>query len=311
MLGLAINAGHLLAVRGETQNAVDAAALAGADQLDGTNAGITLVTPASTNFAAAHRRDSSDPVVASAIEVGRWHRDTRSFETGVTNPADVNAVRVVSSMPETVWFAAFLGREGADAGQTNVGAQAIAVGGGPTHLKCMTLPIVVSNCEFPFTCNPGDVVRVFWGPDGTDNVAWTEGVIGNVNTSDVVDLIEAIGPEDDCDRPLDVGPEISVNNGTKTPACNAMEALIARYPGRVYFVPKIHVAVCPSPKTTKFVGDYPIEEFIGLEIMAVNCSGSPKYMDLRMRCQVRPPPGADGAGGGFTSGIDMPPRLVR
>lgn len=145
MLSLALNIGHQLSFRGEMQNAVDSSALAGAIALDGTSAGITAATTTATNFALAHVTDSNpgEPVPAGLIEFGIWHRATRAFQlvTGrdAASAAQINSVRVRSTMQSKVWMPSFLG-----AGpQAAVGAQAIAVSGGVSEIECGDMPFVI------------------------------------------------------------------------------------------------------------------------------------------------------------------------
>ena len=53
ILGVVINIGHLMTARGELQNGVDAAALAGARQLDGSADQLNTAQTCVTDYAAA------------------------------------------------------------------------------------------------------------------------------------------------------------------------------------------------------------------------------------------------------------------
>lgn len=158
VLALAINVGHLLSVRGELQNAVDSAALAGTLQLNGTAEGASAAHAAATSFASAHLIDgaASERVATSAIELGEWSRASRSF-TPRSDAVSVNAVRVVSLRQEPVWMGWFVGR-GPGPAETAVRAEAIAVGGGLSETPCAHLPFVLRRgCAAGRCTLPADV----------------------------------------------------------------------------------------------------------------------------------------------------------
>jgi putative Flp pilus-assembly TadE/G-like protein len=168
-LALALDSGHLFSVRGELQNAVDAGALAGAVELDGTTAGLEPAVASGLDFAARHETDSHEDVVANQVELGHWtlpYQDCASFEgveTGRNGPDGyrfcriegrdaiaarlINAVRVQAARAKDapggggapVFLHAFLGH-----GETaDVAAEAVAVKGGPSTEKCPTAPLTI------------------------------------------------------------------------------------------------------------------------------------------------------------------------
>ena len=145
MLGLAMSVGHLLTTRGENQNAVDSSALAGAKQLNGRADGLGSARAGSESFALAHVTDSrpSEQVVASTVEFGHWYRETRQWELVTGRDAAslrrIQAVRVAAHAPQEVWFLPIVGT----ATSAQVGAGAIAVGGGLGEIASGDLPFVV------------------------------------------------------------------------------------------------------------------------------------------------------------------------
>ncbi|HEY3452387.1 MAG TPA: pilus assembly protein TadG-related protein, partial [Myxococcales bacterium] len=75
-LALGLNVGHFMVVRSQLQTACDAAALAGARELDGTPAGLARARALATDFAARHETDRAlavdiDP--ATDVVFGVWH----------------------------------------------------------------------------------------------------------------------------------------------------------------------------------------------------------------------------------------------
>jgi hypothetical protein len=174
-LGLSLETGHVLAARGELQNGADAAALAGARRLDGTNKNFVLqgAEADARNFARAHPTDQYD-VEPFVVQLGHWASAGETCATfGGTEVADspaspdghhfcnipgraaadaanITAVRVVTRRQGTPGgtgggavahpFGGILGKS-----QSDVAAEAIAVTGSPG-------PDAGEECpEFPFT----------------------------------------------------------------------------------------------------------------------------------------------------------------
>lgn len=99
-LGLVVDIGHFMVVRGQLQNASDAAALAGARELTGAPGSAALAVAAAQDYASRHTSDTAAITVSDA-EVTLWTA-TGSPDTGwtlsaPTSPDDANAVRVVAA----------------------------------------------------------------------------------------------------------------------------------------------------------------------------------------------------------------------
>src|SRR5512141_2773947 len=71
-MALALNTGHGVAIKGELQNAADAAALAGARDINGSLTAITTARGSANSFAGRHFTDPRLPVAAETVEFGNW-----------------------------------------------------------------------------------------------------------------------------------------------------------------------------------------------------------------------------------------------
>jgi hypothetical protein len=195
LLAIVINVGHSMTARGELQNGVDAAALAGARQLDGTATQLSPARTSATGYAAAHPADRHQ-VAANEIWFGAWtptapperpcdpdvepdpdgqpylftatHKFCRVLEEDPASAFRINAVYVQAERagPTTdagggaipVVLNTFLGAE-----ETMTrNASAIAVSGGPTSSNLLCIPMVIGvGCLTDegggFACNPDDL----------------------------------------------------------------------------------------------------------------------------------------------------------
>lgn len=169
-LALSLETGHVLSARGELQNGADAAALAGAKRLNGTNKNFELAGARAdaTNYSRANPTDKFD-VEPESVELGRVEANAadcakyggtavgtpkygRQFcaITGTTaaDAANITAVRVVTARTGSPGgagggavshpFGAFVGQS-----QTSVRAEAIALSGSPCNEGCPELPFAV------------------------------------------------------------------------------------------------------------------------------------------------------------------------
>lgn len=159
-LGLVINMGHLSLARAQLQNAADAASLAAAFELNGTEAGLTRARDVALSFASAHSTTGGESISLNRndindstgdIVLGFYDRTTRSFSIpDPLEPMSVNAVVVrsyrdgASGHNTPVWMAlsSFLGSEST----STVRAEAMGLGGGPCESAC-SLPFVLASCQ--------------------------------------------------------------------------------------------------------------------------------------------------------------------
>jgi Flp pilus assembly protein TadG len=146
-MALSVHAGRSYSNRAELQNAADAAALAAAAQLDGTQAGIDAATQAASQFGAAHRTENvAVGIGAGDLTFGAWDRATQTFTpiSGRT-AADLRNIIAVQArdarLALPVGFGAFLG----GSMSTSVRSSAVAVGGGPCEDHC-AFPGAFADC---------------------------------------------------------------------------------------------------------------------------------------------------------------------
>jgi Flp pilus assembly protein TadG len=187
-LTLSMNVGHLYSTRGELQNAADAAALAGAAELDGTRDGIDAARVASRTFTALHHTDAAAAVVTTDADItpGHWNPVTRVFTAPAATVLETNAVRVdvgreqARGNPLPVWFGQvfmtdrFMDPGGPATTRMDVQASAIAVGGGPCFDAC-ALPVVFAECQLvrqDGSVSCGQIHR--FASDTQDNFGFTE-----------------------------------------------------------------------------------------------------------------------------------------
>lgn len=204
-LALSLETGHVLSAKGELQNAADAAALAGAKRLDGTNE-ISLQGAVSEaeRYARAHPTDQYD-AEPSTVQLGSWTPPELTCPAGsaavgettpdgyrfcgfpgtAADPAVVNAVRVVTMRSGEAGqargggavehpFGAFVGQA-----QTEVAAEAIAVTGSPASQGCPELPFAIKrSCVANggvVDCNGGQPILFYVGlaSSGIDSAGLT------------------------------------------------------------------------------------------------------------------------------------------
>ena len=90
-LAFAVDLGNVYVTRSQLQNAADAAALAGAQQLaEGESA--TTARQVAVDFAKLNEPDNGNVLVTGDVTIGVWHNETRGFSATLSNP---NAVQVV------------------------------------------------------------------------------------------------------------------------------------------------------------------------------------------------------------------------
>lgn len=172
-LALALNVGHLFSVRGELQNAADSGALAGAMELDGSDAKgeLTSAEAKAFDYAGRHFTDTRTGVVAEGVQLGYWgpaaamsvcdqqgpaspdgYRFCRIDKTAAGAAAMINAVRVVTARTGDATapggggvelFASGIIAPGSTDGRSTVRTAAVAVTGGPCSQDCPKLPIVI------------------------------------------------------------------------------------------------------------------------------------------------------------------------
>lgn len=334
IVGLALNVGYRLDVRSELQTAADAAALAGARELNGTLAPITAALPETRaiSFAGRHTSGASVQVAISGsdVQLGRW-------DPWATNPAtaftpitatdaesawNTNAVRVRDGRERTrgsavaVWFAAFLGGRPTQ----DVTAEAVAVNGGPCQQECPNVPFAFSDCLMPanFQDGCGGTFHSTVLPPGTTNPDPTD-TMGFTSLSDQLsasvpvfrDILSGGNCEDFSVR-TDQG--INVSNGSNlVPLCDGLCSWL----DRETVVPVIHESCPPRFNQAPSVMGFATVTLIDI-CGCASCAGTPrtpcgpgvKRVTFRLECN-RTVQSADRVGCGFFGTGMLQPKLVR
>jgi Flp pilus assembly protein TadG len=211
-MALALNVGHLMMVRGQLQNGADAAALAAARDLNGTQAGIDTARATAKDFAGRHSTDASNRIVIADADIvfGNWNYDRRTFNAAETDPSRINAVRVhtgreSSDLNAVPVHARFL----PGPAQVDVTAEAIAAAGVPCTADC-PVPFALPDCELEdadgkINC---DAKRTFKN-DLDDNICFTN--LTDMTVGDPPDPVTGEGGNPD--QPAGTAPTPPCNGG--------------------------------------------------------------------------------------------------
>ncbi len=176
---LAVQVGTIGTVRALLQGSADQAALAGAQQIDGSASGLTNAQAEATNilsggknFPDALNNGSDLSIAGTAFQTGVWDltRPDLGF-TPSTDPDVVNAVRVrgrktgALNGPVDMFLGGDFGPDTVALSRTGIAAVGRAAG-----LPCRPeLPIAA--CEQALTC--GEKIRLLQSPSTEDNGSWT------------------------------------------------------------------------------------------------------------------------------------------
>jgi hypothetical protein len=166
LVALVVDLGFGITVRTQLHQAADAAALAGASQLDGTLAGIDNARNEAIAYGANNSAAGSPVTIAPAdVEFGWWDMLTRNFNPilpgGLGYPNDVNAVRVAAQCDGTsnsavpTSFARALGRP-----TMSVRANAVASKGGPSRCVDSDDPELDCDLDLPMVLCSGSVTVI-------------------------------------------------------------------------------------------------------------------------------------------------------
>jgi Flp pilus assembly protein TadG len=264
LASLAIDVGLIWTSRNQVQNAVDAAALAGAGNM------IDVATPATTlpqaeaavlDQAGDHSAvpTSSLAIQSSDIRFGDWDFTNRVLDTSVNlaDPSQVTAVEVTGRLdgavndPVPSFMARILGRN-----SFSVTATATAYLGfaGRVNRGEIDLPIGIDCCKLrgpecqydycdTITNNPPNPCTLYEPQDEgaatvsclefhnteEQNACWTlfDGYSPSINTSDLIDIVENGNPED-------IGyDDVYQDNGDKTPV---IQEIYDRFKGEGSYV---------------------------------------------------------------------------
>jgi hypothetical protein len=310
-VGFVLNAGHATSVRGELQNASDAAALAAARELDGTQTGIDAARRVAAQFAGQHDTDTTRAVGIDGmddVQFCSWDvagkrlnwclpRGTDPSSAPAPSPPGstqleaTNAVRVRDGRETSrgdalpVWLSAFLG------GTTSIDARsdAMAVGGAPCDRRCL-IPLVFARCQIT---NPdsslkcGQQMTFIFANDGSDNIGFTNlADAANVSNALLRSLLdEAISGAGCVD--INVGDPIGIQNGNdlNTQLGQQFDQLV----GQLVHAPVVDFEGCPNPRYNRILDvngfvAFTIDQVVWRSQDVAQCDGSHRCIKLTMRC---------------------------
>lgn len=334
-LALGMNIGHSRMVRGQLQNAADAAALAGAKDLDGTLTPILNQLPnaSATDFAGRHVSDRAVTVginPTSDVVLGTWDpfgADPATSFTPVTattleDARNVNAVRVLTGReasrgnPLDVFFATFLGNPN----KTEVTADAIAVNGGPCTEDCPNVPLAFFACGLidPVTneLQCGKTLRIHFSPDGSDTGGLSSLSTASASTTIYRDIISA---ENCANYNFHIGDSVNISNGQQgsTTLCGPEKNqptfdrfCVANAAGTCTQQPIVRAPIVDGTCPPKFNQTHKVVGVASFKFVTIVCGGTGAYMDIELVCnQVDDSESVYGCGWWGTGPTQ--PKLVR
>jgi Flp pilus assembly protein TadG len=272
---LVLNMGRVYMVRGQLQNASDAAALAAARDLDGTPAGLAAAIARAPDYGARHFTESNTPVniLASDVILGNWDFNAPKAQafTPIAGRANADARNINAVLtrgrrdqtggnPLAFYGSAFTGRA-----TTNVGAEAVAVGGGPCN-GC-TIPIAVPDCVVVVNNQLQCGLVLVLTDDPSDNAGFTNLTPNPAGgTSAYIDILNNLGNASTCTN-IDAGDPIYIKNGGNLN--NNVVAAFRPLVGSVVLAPIVSLS-CPNPK---FNQDATVVGFASFTLVAVHATG--------------------------------------
>lgn len=323
---LVIDIGRGRVVKHQARNTAEAAAHAGAAQLDGTAAGVTAARAKAVEIAAENYVNGSpmtlDPNTANTpggdVVTGYWADDV--FVPS-TVPAVTTSVEVIAREPN---LGTFFAGAAFDRATMDVGDFAIAQAGGPSAAGC-PFPLALPDCQI--TAYSGGIcgADIILNNDRLDNGAWAR--IGSTQAN--ASYIRSALDPNQCAAASDIDDRVTLNNGQVNSALRELGDAVNRYgvawntaewgklppkasgsivnPYGKALVGQLMVFDDPANCAgTKFTGTHDLVGYATIIIYDVANSGSNKQIKARAICEI-----TDGAGGGGFFGTVVAPNFVR
>ena len=270
MLGLVIDGGAAYAYRRDAQNAADMGALAGANDF------------------LSHHSVSQATAAAQAVAAANGFTDGSggiSVDVTVT-PGNGTTVKVDVTAPHQNYFSAIVGQPSWD-----VGATATALTGIPNAAKGAS-PFIASIDAFNSDGSPKYTTPTNFGetngdvPTSSTDIAWTNYGTGNVNSSEVADIIDG---STTINSTLTYGEYIGQqNNGNHTALYSDVDTYLSGKDMPVAVVDAsgnfmgwatFHVNSA-SGGSNKHINGYFLSSFVGAQTTISSCSNNacPRYL---------------------------------
>ncbi len=321
-----IDFGRGRVLKQQLRNASEAAAHAGAAQLDGTTEGLDAARTMAVSVAASNLV-GTDPVVldpnttndpAGDIVLGYWEDEV--FYPS-TDPSITTTVQVVSQKPDVATYFAGVALEEPT---MDIGDFAIAQGGGPGASDC-PFPLAIPDCELtalPDICD-GELLLT---SARVDNGAWARPGSTQANANFIRDSLDPSV----CAAASGLSDILTLNNGQVNSAFPEMGDAVNDYgvawdtslygtlppqstgsvvsPYGKALIGQIMVFDDPDDCVdTTFTGVHEVVGFATLIIYDVINQGSNKQIKAKTYCTMNP----GGVGGGGFFGTLVPPNIVR
>lgn len=199
-VALVVDLGYMRMVHAQLQAGADAAALAGASQLNGTEdgmdrargraVGVGLLNDAHGEAIVLDANPANAP--GGDVVLGRWDPDAEIF-VPTTEPAEVDAVEVRARRDDLI---ALFSRAAFGSEELGASARSVAISGGRRGAGRVPyyIPFGLPSCQWEqHTPDELSDMTFVLNPAGADNTGWAT-VGGSPNASWISDHLAAIGP---------------------------------------------------------------------------------------------------------------------
>lgn len=338
---LVIDLGYARYVQAQLQNAADAAAMAGAMRLDGTDEGVaaaraTAAEIAALNIAAGDgvaldENDGND--AAGDIVLGSWDADAGAFVPS-TDPGEANAVQVRARVPSLALLVAPMAL-GLDTTPVGAATTAFAARGGAQAVDCF-IPLGMPAClvdrytvdglqDITLKLNPPGIDNVGWArPNGSPNAAWSRDQLTDCQYSGEAAIGDPLGLQNGVVTSVlsEVVTAVEASSTTwdtakwgAIPAQDGQSSISAAKYGRTFegVVPVFDggTSYC-NGSGGSFSGSAPISGFVWGAIYDVVNKGAAGNRTLKMRLDVSEDrdAGTDVGGPDWAVEATEPPRMV-
>ncbi|WP_248345661.1 pilus assembly protein TadG-related protein [Anaeromyxobacter paludicola] len=295
-LALAINVGHLMEVRGQLQNAADAAALAGARELTGNETAPARARQLAKDFSKRHTSDrlnvqlaDADITLGTMVETAPGSDQWAFSALPDSEYKQISAVRVVASRGAAATnssVAVFMNKLLGAETTTGVSANAIGVVGGPCG-QC-SLPFALPDCRVR---SPDGGVNcgtdLYLKNDTADTWGLTSLLSGmQANAEAATKILSVINGDPNACYPVHTGDPIPVQNGADIPS-KLWDALLP-WNGKEITLPLVQAVNCDI-NAPRFVQDPVVTGFalFTLHLAASNKDDPPAWMSVE--CKIVEP----------------------
>jgi Flp pilus assembly protein TadG len=215
--GVAIDIGHVIAVKHQLKTAMDAGALAGSAQLSLDTDNLSAARATASSYAAKNFFAGGFPSLTTTgdnsgnVKTGLWNGTTWTPATTAPSGQVLNAVRCQWNAPVTTSFLGLLGLS-----SINVSGSSTAAFGSPATPcpGCAVMPIGLPGCAFNYGQSQGCGYLV-WSDLVNGTTVWANLNGTNANASDITSQVASAynGSAPDSNWNLNAGSYLQTTNG--------------------------------------------------------------------------------------------------